>query len=87
MLQSFTRLLFIYLLTFFSYFSILNAQNNQLLGQEKSSLSKNEKIRLDETRNRFPEILHDVKILLSEVLIADHHLDTLEVIYNLSRIL
>ena len=26
------------------------------------------------------------KILLSEVLIADHHLDTLEVIYNLSRI-
>ena len=86
MLQSFTRLLFIYLLTFFSYFSILNAQNNQLLGQEKSSLSNNEKIRLDETRNRFPEILHDVKILLSEVLIADHHLDTLEVIYNLSRI-
>ena len=86
MLQSFTRLLFIYLLTFFSYFSNLNAQNNQLLGQEKSSLSNNEKIRLDETRNRFPEILHDVKILLSEVLIADHHLDTLEVIYNLSRI-
>ena len=86
MLQSFTRFSLIYLLTFFSYFSILNAQSNQFLGQEKSSFSSNEKARLDETRNRFPEILHDVKILLSEVLIADHHLDTLEVIYNLSRI-
>ena len=86
MLQSFTRFLFIYLLTFFSYFSILNAQSNQFIGQGKSSFSSNEKARLDETRNRFPEILHDVKILLSEVLIADHHLDTLEVIYNLSRI-
>ena len=86
MLQSFTRFLLIYLLTFFSYFSILNAQSNQFLGQEKPSFSSNEKARLDETRNRFPEILHDVKILLSEVLIADHHLDTLEVIYNLSRI-
>ena len=86
MLQSFTRFSLIYLLAFFSYFSILNAQSNQFLGQEKSSFSSNEKARLDETRNRFPEILHDVKILLSEVLIADHHLDTLEVIYNLSRI-
>jgi len=86
MLQSFTRFSFIYLLTFFSYFSFLNAQSNQFLGQEKPSFSSNEKARLDETRNRFPEILHDVKILLSEVLIADHHLDTLEVIYNLSRI-
>ncbi len=86
MLQSFTRFSLIYLLAFISYFSILNAQNNQFLGQEKTSFSSNEKARLDETRNRFPEILHDVKILLSEVLIADHHLDTLEVIYNLSRI-
>ncbi|MFL2994102.1 MAG: LysM peptidoglycan-binding domain-containing protein [Candidatus Neomarinimicrobiota bacterium] len=86
MLQSFTRFLSIYLLIFFSYLSILNAQSNQFLGQEKSSFSSNEKTSLDETRNRFPEILHDVKILLSEVLIADHHLDTLEVIYNLSRI-
>ena len=86
MLQSFTRFSLIYLLTFFSYFSILNAQSNQLLEQEKPSFSSNKKARLDETRNRFPEILHDVKILLSEVLIADHHLDTLEVIYNLSRI-
>ena len=86
MLQSFTRFSLIYLLTLFSYFSILNAQSNQFLGQEKPSFSSNEKARLDETRNRFPEILHDVKILLSEVLIADHHLDTLEVIYNLSRI-
>ena len=40
----------------------------------------------DESRNRFPQILHDVKILLADVVIADHHLDTLEVIFNLSRI-
>jgi len=41
---------------------------------------------LDETRNRFPEILRDVKLLLSDVIIADFHRDTLEVIYTLSRI-
>ena len=40
----------------------------------------------DETSNRFPEILHDVKLLLSDVIIADFHRDTLEVIYTLSRI-
>ena len=86
MLQSFTRFSLIYILSILSFLSILNAQSNQFSGQKKSSFSSNEKASLDETRNRFPEILHDVKILLSEVLIADHHLDTLEVIYNLSRI-
>ena len=43
-------------------------------------------IELDDSRNRFPEILHDVKLLLSDVIIADFHNDTLEVIFTLSRI-
>ena len=60
----------------------LYAQNN--LSPE--NIENNNKTKLDDSRNRFPEILHDVKVLLSEVLIADYHLDTLEVIYNLSRI-
>ena len=43
-------------------------------------------ISLDETRNRFPEILSDAKFLMSEVLISDFNKDTLEVTYILSKI-
>ena len=56
---------------------------------EVFSPSKNDskrQIELDDSRNRFPEILHDVKLLLSDVIIADFHNDTLEVIFTLSRI-
>ena len=41
---------------------------------------------VDESRNRFPQIIQDVKVLLADVIIADNHRDTLEVIFNLSRI-
>ncbi len=41
---------------------------------------------LDESRNRFPEILRDVKVLTSDALIADFHKDTLEVAFLLSKI-
>ena len=41
---------------------------------------------LDETRNRFPEILRDAKLLMAETLISDFHQDTLEVTFHLSRI-
>ena len=51
--------------------------------QESVTSHKNSE---DESRNRFPQILQDVKVLLSDVIIADHHRDTLEVIFNLSRI-
>ena len=61
-------------------------QNVNTLMGENSSGKKEDKLNLDDSRNRFPEILHDVKILLSEVMIADYHQDTLEVIFNLSRI-
>ena len=51
--------------------------------QEPASPLKNNE---DESRNRFPQIIQDVKVLLSDVIIADLHRDTLEVIFNLSRI-
>ena len=74
------------LIILFSSQTILLPQNDQFSGNNATTTNSNQKINLDDSRNRFPEILHDVKVLLSEVLIADHHLDTLEVIYNLSRI-
>ncbi|GIQ98614.1 hypothetical protein CM15mP5_0490 [bacterium] len=82
--QSLTRIYFYTALSVFLTSPFLLSQTKLFAKQEAASV--NEKSNLDESRNRFPEILHDVKILLSEVLIADHHLDTLEVIYNLSRI-
>ena len=39
-----------------------------------------------ETENRLPQLLRDVKVYLTDALIADVHSDTLEVIYNLDRI-
>ena len=41
---------------------------------------------LDETRNRFPEILRDAKLLMSEVLISDFNKDTLEVAFIMSKV-
>ena len=41
---------------------------------------------IDETRNRFPEILRDAKLLMSEVIISDFNKDTLEVTFILSKI-
>ena len=43
-------------------------------------------LNLDESRNRFPEILRDAKLLMSEVVISDYNKDTLEVAYLLSKI-
>ena len=39
-----------------------------------------------ETENRLPQLLRDVKVLLTDALIADVWEDTLEVIYTLDRI-
>jgi membrane-bound lytic murein transglycosylase D len=86
MKQIFTGILFLILIILFSSKITLFAQNDQFSGNNNNAIDNSKKINIDDSRNRFPEILHDVKILLSEVLIADHHLDTLEVIYNLSRI-
>ena len=86
MKQIFTGILFLILIILFSSKITLFAQNDQFSGNNDNAINNSKKINIDDSRNRFPEILHDVKILLSEVLIADYHLDTLEVIYNLSRI-
>ena len=86
MIQPFTRNIFFFITVFTLFISFLGAQNNKTLDQGNPYLKNAQKANVDESRNRFPEILQDVKILLSEALIADHHLDTLEVIYNLSRI-
>ena len=48
---------------------------------EKSSVQG-----IDETRNRFPEILSDAKLLMSEIVISDFNKDTLEVAFLLSRV-
>ena len=64
----------------------LHAETKISSSKETSiNLSKG-KSEIDEKSNRFPEILNDVKLLLSDVIIADFHQDTLEVIYTLSRI-
>ena len=86
MKQIFTGILFLILIILFSSKITIFAQNDQFSRNNDNAIDNSKKINIDDSRNRFPEILHDVKILLSEVLIADHHLDTLEVIYNLSRI-
>ena len=86
MKQIFTGILPLILIILFSSQNILLSQNDQFSENKPTTKNSNQKINIDDSRNRFPEILHDVKVLLSEVLIADHHLDTLEVIYNLSRI-
>ena len=41
---------------------------------------------IDATQNRLPQLLRDVKVLLSDALIADVMDDTLEVVYTLNRI-
>ena len=71
------------LLIFFINKTSLFGQSDQPTDGTNINKDIGKKNNIDDSRNRFPEILHDVKILLSEVLIADHHLDTLEVIYNL----
>ena len=86
MIQPLTRSVIFFITAYISLVSVLSAQKSSVLGQAKPYNKNSQKATIDESRNRFPEILQDVKILLSDVLIADHHLDTLEVIYNLSRV-
>ena len=81
------KLLFVLLLLGGFSVQILHASSNAETAKPFVVVSDSDaKENLDETRNRFPEILRDVKLLLSDVIIADFHRDTLEVIYTLSRI-
>ena len=58
----------------------LNNSSNNVVPNVKNNLG------FVETTNRLPQLLKDVKILLTDAIIADAQGDTLEVIYNLDRI-
>ncbi len=60
-----------------------NSAPKDSMAQEVIPVSENG---FTETRDRLPDLMHDVKILLTDVLIADVHGDTLEVVYTLDRI-
>ena len=62
--------------------SLNNGSNN--VGQNVPTLKNSSGF--VETTNRLPQLLKDVKILLTDAIIADVQGDTLEVIYNLDRI-
>ncbi|MBT4149061.1 MAG: LysM peptidoglycan-binding domain-containing protein [Candidatus Marinimicrobia bacterium] len=81
MTQTLTRIL----LTFIFFINIGLAQSDKKDEPSKSQSFQNEN-QLDVNRNRLPELLRDVKVLLSDAFISDVMSDTLEVIYSLNRI-
>ena len=81
MTQTLTRIL----LTFIFFINIGLAQSDKKDEPSKSQSFQNEN-QLDVNRNRLPELLRDVKVLLSDAFISDVMSDTLEVVYSLNRI-
>jgi len=77
MIQTLTRIL----ITFITLISICLAQSDK----KEEQLYQNGN-QLDLNKNRLPELLEDVKVLLSDAFISDVMSDTLEVIYSLNRI-
>jgi len=77
MIQTLTRIL----LTFIIFINISLAQSDK-----KEELLYQNGNQLDLNRNRLPELLRDVKVLLSDAFISDVMSDTLEVVYSLNRI-
>ena len=67
MIQPLTRIAIFFITGFTLFISVLNAQNSSVLDQAKPYNKNAQKTTVDESRNRFPEILQDVKILLSDV--------------------
>ena len=82
MTQTLTRIL----LTFIFFINIGLAQSDKKDEPSKSQSFQNGN-QLDVSRNRLPELLRDVKVLLSDAFISDVMSDTLEVVYSLNRIL
>ncbi|MBT3738211.1 MAG: LysM peptidoglycan-binding domain-containing protein [Candidatus Marinimicrobia bacterium] len=81
MTQTLTRIL----LTFIFFINIGLAQSDKKDEPSKSQSFQNGN-QLDVNRNRLPELLRDVKVLLSDAFISDVMSDTLEVVYSLNRI-
>ena len=81
MTQTLTRIL----LTFIFFINLGLAQSDKKDEPSKSQSFQNGN-QLDVNRNRLPELLRDVKVLLSDAFISDVMSDTLEVVYSLNRI-
>ena len=81
MKQTLTRI--IISLTFLIGLGITQDMENQSLSIPQAYENGNGE---PSNQNRLPQLLRDVKVLLSEAFIADVMLDTLEVIYSLNRI-
>ena len=81
MTQTFTRII----LFLFISINLVNAQTSakqNILSDQPSQ----DRSQLVTNQNRLPELLRDIKVLLSDAFIADVMLDTLEVIYSLNNI-
>ena len=81
MKQTLTRI--IISLTFLIGLGITQDMENQSLSIPQAYENGNGE---PSNQNRLPQLLRDVKVLLSEAFIADVMLDTLEVVYSLNRI-
>lgn len=81
MKQTFTRIINLIMLV--AGISIGQETNQPIQADTQSYENGNG---IDMTQNRLPQLLRDVKVLLSDALIADVMDDTLEVVYTLNRI-
>ena len=90
MIQQVTRLiLFVNLLTLCAGIDSLRlpiTQDSTLKDSSILTSRTSSENGLLETENRLPQLLRDIKVLLTDALIADVWKDTLEVIYTLDRI-
>ena len=81
MKQTFTRIINLMILVAGISFG---QETNQQIQEDTQSYENGNGI--DITQNRLPQLLRDVKVLLSDALIADVMDDTLEVVYTLNQI-
>ena len=80
MKQTFTRIIILLSVSLTLGFS----QENQSIRSASESFENGNGI--ETNQNRLPQLLRDVKVLLSDALIADVMADSLEVVYNLNSI-
>ena len=66
--------------------TVLFAQQGSAKSENGSHIDNEDFVNVNGNENRFPLILSDAKSLFSEAIIADHHGDSLEVLYVLDKI-
>ena len=64
--------------------SVANSQNQKETQMQSGNYENGNGF--ENNQNRLPQLLRDIKILLSDALIADVMDDTLEAVYTLNRI-